>query len=100
MPRNPLAPAQRFGDVLVGFECGKDEYAGVGHVLLGADGCGRVESVGAGHPDIHQHDVGVVFAGQRNGFVAVGRLADHCHVRVGLDEHPESRTQQRLVVGE
>ena len=61
---------------------------------------GRREAVRAGHPDVHQDDVGALGPGQLDGLVAVDRLADHLDVVRGLEQHAEAGPDQRLVVGE
>ena len=58
------------------------------------------ESVRTGHADVHDDDVGGVFAGEVDGLAAVRRLGDDGHAGVGVDEDAEGGAQERLVVGE
>src|SRR5581483_12052862 len=52
------------------------------------------------HPQVHQHHVGPLLAGEGDRHAAVGCLADHGDVVAGLQQHPEPGSQQGLVVGE
>ena len=54
----------------------------------------------AGHPHVHQHDVGARDGERLERGAAVPGLADDLHVRLGLDQHPEAGAHQRLVVDE
>ncbi|GAX56866.1 hypothetical protein SO3561_08434 [Streptomyces olivochromogenes] len=92
--------AEGLGDVFVDFEGGEDEDAGGVEVGVGADGGGGGEAVGVGHADVHEDDVGLVDAGEVDGFFAVGGFVDDFEVGAGVDQDPEGRPEQGLVVGE
>lgn len=91
---------QGLHDVVVDFEGGQDDHADMGEAGVLADHAGGREAVRAGHPDVHEDDVGALLPGQSDRLGAVGRLADHLHVRLRVDEHTERAAQQCLVVGE
>ncbi len=59
-----------------------------------------LEPVHPGHPDVHQHDVGDELHGAAEGGLAVVGLAHHLDVRLGVEQRPKARPDQRLVVGE
>ena len=92
------ARVQRADGVLVEVEGGQDEHPDPG--VGGGDAPGGLDAVGARHPDVHQHDVRGVPAGQVGGLFAVAGLGDHDHVWFGLQDHAEATSEQRLVVGE
>src|SRR6185437_8154905 len=56
------------------------EHEDVGLGNLGGDLARGLETVGARHPDVHDHDVRAAAAGKRNGRAAVRRLADNADV--------------------
>ena len=58
------------------------------------------DSVHAGHPDVHQHHVGVQGRCHADAGRPVGGLADHLDVRLGLEDHPEAHAEQGLVIDE
>ena len=60
---------------------------------------GRLEPIEAGHPDVHQHDVGAEPPGQPNGRLAVRCLGHDGDVGLRLEDHPEARPDEGLVVG-
>jgi len=92
--------AQRLVDVLVGLEGGQDDDLDPGQVLLGRDAPGGFQAVDPGHPDVHQHHVRALAAGQVHGLPAVGGLTDHLQVLGGVDQDPEPGPDQGLVIGE
>ena len=58
------------------------------------------EPVELGHADVHEHDVGPPAGDHVERRAPVGRLAHHRHVGLGLEDHPEARAQELLVVGD
>jgi hypothetical protein len=58
------------------------------------------QAVDARHADVHEHDVRHELGSQANGLLAVAGLADHLDVFLGIEQGPESRPHQGLVVGE
>ena len=68
-----LYGAQRAVDVLVEVERG--DHDDPGRLRVGGERAGGLESVEAGHPDVHEHDVGAQPPGERHGVDAVARLA-------------------------
>ena len=61
---------------------------------------GGLDTVEDRHPDVHEDDVGVVLAGQGDGFGAVRGLAQDLHVGRRLDHNLEAAPYQGLVVGD
>lgn len=94
------AGPQGGGDVLVDLEGRQHHHAHGGEFRIAADHAGGGEPVGAGHPDVHQHDVGARPPGELVGLRPVGGLPDDLHVGLGVHEHLEGAAQQSLVVGE
>ena len=92
--------ADRLVDVLVGLEGGQDDHLDPGQVVVGGDAPGGFQAVHPGHPDVHQHHVGALAAGQVDRLRAVGGLAHHLEVVGRVDQHVEPGADQRLVVGE
>ena len=75
---------------------GEDEDGTVGHLLH--QRLRRFEPVHAGHPDVHDHDVGTATLGKRDGGLAVGRLADHADVRRSAERQAEPFAHDLMVV--
>ena len=94
------ACAQCLDDVLVVVEGGEDEHVDAREVGVGGDLAGRAQPVDAGHPDVHQHHVGVGLAGQVDRGGSVGGLTDHDHAGLGVDEYPEAAPHECFVVGD
>ena len=94
------AGAERFDDVLVVIEGGEDEHVHVGEVGVGGDLAGGAQPVDAGHPDVHEHDVGVGLSGQFHRSGSVAGFADHDHAGLGVDEYPEAGSDEGFVVGD
>jgi peptidoglycan/LPS O-acetylase OafA/YrhL len=94
------ARAQSQDDVVVVLEGGEHEDLHAGEIVVGGDAAGRLDPVHHGHPDVHEHDVGAGAAGQVDGLPAVEGLADDVDVRLGVEDQPEARPDQGLVVGE
>ena len=72
------------------------EHVGLGH--LGGDLAGGLEPVGAGHPDVHDHDVRAAAAGQRNGGTAVRRLADNADVVRAGQRQAQALTNDLMII--
>jgi hypothetical protein len=90
------AGAQGGERVLVQVERGEDEHPGPG--AGGDDALGGLDAVRAGHPDVHQHDVGVQGGDLAQGLGPVARLADDGEVVLVVEHQAEAHPQQRLVV--
>jgi hypothetical protein len=59
---------------------------------------GRGDAVGAGHAYIHQHHIRTLSADLRQGFLTVGGLSDDGDVVLGVDQHCDAGSYQRLVI--
>lgn len=66
----------------------------------GGDRGGGLDAVQFGHPDVHEHDVGIEVRHQRDGLRAVARLADDVDVVRVVQDHPQSGAHEGLVVGD
>ncbi|MDH6436746.1 hypothetical protein M2158_005287 [Streptomyces sp. SAI-144] len=93
------AGPERLDDELVLLEGGQDEDLDSGHVLVLTDQPGGLDTVDLRHPDVHHHHVGALGPGPLRRFPAVGGLRDDLHVRLRVDEQPESAAEQSLVLG-
>ena len=72
-----------------------------GSATSGPASCARrLDAVELGHPDVEQAHVGPQLAGQRHGLTAVGRLADHLDVGLGVEDHAQPGPDDLLVVGD
>src|SRR5690606_11789609 len=91
---------QRAVDVLVEVEGGEDDDLDAVEPPVGGDAAGRLQPVHAGHPDVHQRDVGEQLAAGGERLLAVGRLAGHRDVVLVVEDRGESRAHQPLVVGQ
>jgi hypothetical protein len=87
---------QRVDDVLVEVVRRQDQHAG--RVAELVEPARRLDAVHARHPDVHEDDVGPQRPHLRQRDLAVGGLADHLDVRLGLQDEAEAGAQQRLVV--
>src|SRR6202453_1316049 len=88
-----LEPAQSLYISSVG---GQDNDASSGPLL--ANGCDRVDSVGLGHAEIHQRDVGPVHAKQGDRLVPISRLSHHGHVGLRHNCARYPTPQERMIV--
>ena len=62
---------------------------------------GGLDPVQLRHADVHQHDVGLQLRAPRStASSAVGGLADHVDVVLGVEDHAEAGAHERLVVGD
>ena len=99
MSRKPLAPARiaactyssRSNVVSTRIRAGEPP---------GDEAPGRLDAVQHRHPDVHQDHVRRTSLGQRDGLGPVLGLADHLDVGLGLEDRPEPRADQRLVVAD
>src|SRR5262249_42623482 len=66
----------------------------------GGDRGGRLDSVHAGHPHVHQHHVGVQGLRHADPGRPVGGLTGHLDVGLGVEDHPEAQAEQGLVIDE
>ena len=92
--------AEGLVDVFVGLEGSQDDDLDPGQVLVGRDAPGGFQAVDAGHPDVHQDDVGALAAGEVHGLLAIRGLTDDVQVLGRVDQDAEPGADQRLVVGE
>ena len=91
------ADSQRLVHVLVEVEGREDEDARA--LLLPVEqSAGRLEPVDVRHADVHQDHVRLHAVRGVHRLRAVGRLADDLDVLLGVEDHPESRPNERLVV--
>jgi hypothetical protein len=94
------AGSQRLVDVLVEVERREHQHphgrvaAELGHPPR------RLDPVELRHADVHQDDVRLELAGELHRLGAVGRLADHVEVVLGVEDHPEAGADEGLVVGD
>jgi hypothetical protein len=68
--------------------------------VAGGDIAGRLDAVAAGHPHVHEHDIGAQRG--RHGYRGrpVACLADHLDVRFGVEDKAEALPDQGVVVGQ
>ncbi len=88
--------AQRSEHVLVRVERGEDDDPS--RVARGDDAARRLDPVHAGHPHVHQDDVGPVQLRQCGCLGAVLGLPHHLEILLRVHDHPEAAAHQRLVV--
>ncbi len=62
------------------------------------EAAGGLDTVHAGHDQVHQRDVGRVLGGELHGLLPAPGLGDHGYVRLGLQERPHALAHQRVVV--
>ena len=67
-------------------------------LLQNAPGC--FNAVHAGHPDIHQDHIGCGGAERLESLNAVAGLGNHFKVRLRIDQHAKTRTDQMLVINQ
>ena len=66
----------------------------------GQDTSSRLETVDLGHPDVHQHDRRVEPLGHGDSLTTVARFRHDLDVLFAGEQHPEARTDHRLIVGD
>jgi hypothetical protein len=93
------AGAQRWEHVLVEVERGQDDHPRRRGAVAVDQHTSRLDAVEPGHADVHQHDVGGGDREPLERLAAVLRFADHGHVGLGVDHHPQTGADERLVVG-
>jgi hypothetical protein len=59
----------------------------------------RLQTIEVGHPDVHEHHVGLVLRCQSDSLQAVSRLAHDLDIAGTLQHHSHARPDERLVVG-
>jgi hypothetical protein len=59
-----------------------------------------LHAVETGHPDVHEHHIGMKAVGLLDGFDPVRGLADHLEVVLGLEDQAQTPAHHRLVVGQ
>ena len=64
------------------------------------DAHGARDTVGARHPNVHEHHVRSMLGGDADGLLAVAGFADNRQVGLRVDEHAHAAPEQRLVVDE
>jgi hypothetical protein len=62
------------------------------------DGREHFESVHAWHLHVKEHDIRSVCTNGDEGVGTIARLRDNGHLALGLQQRPQSRSHQRLVV--
>ena len=60
----------------------------------------QFEAVQAGHRDVDDRDVGCDGADHRQRLAAIGGLADELDLGVGVEQRPDAREDDRMVVGQ
>jgi len=88
------AGAQRGDDVIVEPEGGEDQNA------LARQLSGRLDAVHLGHADVHEHDVGGVLLGCRDGLGSGAGLGDDLDVACRFKHGLEAGAHHRLVIGD
>ena len=76
---------------------GQHDRAHVGEAL--PDHPGGLQAVDPGHPDVEQHDVGLLLLDHRDGLLAVRGLADDIDVLGHVEVAAQALTDERVVVG-
>ena len=97
LEQEPARPgAQGTQDVVAHLE--RRQHDHFGRVVVRAQQLGGRETVHAGHPDVHQDDVGLVLGDRRRDLVAVGGLADDRDLLDPAEHHRQPRADERVVV--
>ena len=101
LSRKPLAPARSASNTYSSRSNVVRMTTLTGSCDVGpANAAGGLDAVAAGHADVHEHDVGPFAPGDRHRLLAVGGLAHHREVGLGVDDHREAAAHQLLVVGD
>ncbi len=96
VPRRP--GLDRVVEVLLLIGDRQHEDLGGGDLVL--DRLGRLDAGGAGHPHVHQHQVGDVLLGEGDDLLAVVGLGHDVDVGLGFEDHEQAPAEQRVVVGD
>src|SRR5437763_4698277 len=88
------------GLVEVGFLVGHREHEDLHVGELLADLLGGLDPRATGHPDVHQHDVGLEAPGPLHGLGAVAGLPHHLDVGLAGEDHLEPTAEQGVVVND
>ena len=59
---------------------------------------GRLDAVEVRHADVHDDDIRSQSKERFDSLSAVGCLPYHLEIRLGIDDHPQAATDERLVV--
>src|SRR5918994_2920179 len=94
------AGVERLEHILVEVEGGQHDHAHISELAVGGDPACGLEAVNDRHADVHENDVWAVRAHPLDGLGAGRGLAAHLDVVGALEQHPEARADERLVVGE
>ena len=72
-------------------------------VLVGirvGDLVGGLDAIQLRHSDVEHRDIGMMLRGELHGFASIVGLGDDFEIRLLLEQKPESRANDRMVVGE
>jgi hypothetical protein len=94
------AGLQCLEDVAVGVIRSQDQDPDLLQTGCVDDPPGRLDAIHLRHPDVHEYDVGASGVGLLDRVESVAGFADHLDVVLGVEQKPESRTHQTLVVDE
>ena len=92
--------AEHAEDVLVEVERREHEHSWPRLDVGAGQTCRRLDAVGPGHADVHQHHVGSQLAGALDRLGAVACLTDDHEVVLRLQEEPQAGPHELLVVDE
>ena len=84
--------------VVVDVERGQHDHPHTGQIGIGRDPPGGFDAVEHRHADVHQHHIGPMRAGQLDGLLTVGSLADELEIGGVLDHRPQAGADQRLII--
>jgi hypothetical protein len=77
---------------------GDGEEQNVGRRAGLANEAGCHQAIHHGHPDIHEHEIRLEVATEREGFLAIGRFPDDRQVRFDGQQRQEASTNQDMIV--
>jgi len=75
---------------------GQDQYLRLGQML--SNSFGSLDTVHAGHGDVHNHHIGFQLFGFINGMPAVGSFSDDLQVGLFLQKARQTLPYNRMVV--
>ncbi len=85
-------------DVLVQFEHAEHQDPGARQGRVGTDAARGVDTVAAGHPDVHEDEVGAELPGAGDGGLPGVGLPHDGEIRGSVDDEPEAVADEGLVV--